>query len=118
MPPADVLLASNPRLVASYVDGTNLVRESGCRQVGLRIDSDDLEYAFWWLLKAPQSGIRIETIYTTERLQALVDPTFRPCAILCTICAQRDRLHGLPLAADLDRLDVFLGPGFVADPDG
>ncbi|HMK08559.1 MAG TPA: hypothetical protein VK449_05960 [Anaerolineales bacterium] len=113
-----VLLASNPRLLSSYVEGTDLVRESGCRQVGLRIDSDDLEYAFWWLLRAPQSGIRIETIYTTERLQPLIDPTFHPCAILCTICGQRDRLHGLPLAADLDRLDVFLGPNFVKDPDG
>lgn len=116
--PAEVLLASNRRLVPSYTEGTELVRASGCTQVGLRIDSDDLEYSFWWLLHAPESGIRIETIYTTDRLQSLLDPAFTPCAILCTICSDRERLHGLPLAADLDRLDVFIGPAYVADPDG
>ena len=117
-PPAEILFASNERLRESYVPGTDLVSESGCKQVGLRIDSDDLEYVFWWLLRAPQSGIRIESIYVTERLKPLLDPAFKPCAILCTICTDRDRLHGLPLVADLDRLDVFMGPGYVADPDG
>ena len=117
-PAAEILFTSNERLRGSYVPGTDLVSESGCKQVGLRIDSHDLEYVFWWLLRAPQSGIRIESIYVTERLKPLLDPAFRPCAILCTICGDRDRLHGLPMAADLDRLDVFLGPGFVADPDG
>jgi hypothetical protein len=116
--PTEILFASNERLLESYVSGTDLVRESGCQQVGLRIDSDDLEYVFWWLLQAPQSGIRIESVFVTERLKPLLDPTFHPCAILCTICGDRVGLHGLPMAADLDRLDVFLGPGFVADPDG
>jgi hypothetical protein len=105
-------------LRASYAEGADLVRANGCTQVGLRIDSDDLEYTFWWLLESPQSGVRIETIYTTDRLRHLIDSQFHPCAILCTICGDRQRLHGLPLAADLDRLDVFLGPGFVPDPDG
>ncbi|HSB90165.1 MAG TPA: hypothetical protein VLD63_09090 [Anaerolineales bacterium] len=115
---AEILFASNHRLRASYAEGAALVRANGCTQVGLRIDSDDLEYTFWWLLESPQSGIHIETIYTTERLRPLIDSQFHPCAILCTICGDRQRLHGLPLAAGLDRLDVFLGPGFVPDPDG
>jgi hypothetical protein len=117
-PATQVLFASNERLRPSYVRGTDLVSQSGCNRVGLRIDSHDLEYAFWWLLRAPQSGIRIESVYVTQRSKPLMDPEFRPCAILCTICADRERLHGLPLAADLDRLDVFLGPSYVADPDG
>jgi hypothetical protein len=116
--PPEILLASNPRLVSSYTQGAELIRESGCTQVGLRIDSDELEYSFWWLLRAPQSGIRLESIYPTARSQSLMDPAFRPCAILCTICSDRDRLHGLPLAADFDRLDVFLGSGYVPDPNG
>jgi hypothetical protein len=94
------------------------VYASGCTHVGLRIDSDDLEYTFWWLLGAPQSGMHLETIYTVDRLSHLIDPSFHPCAILCTICSDRQSLHGLPLAADLDRVDLFLGPGFVPDPDG
>jgi hypothetical protein len=84
----------------------------------LRIDSGHLEYLFWWLLQAPQSGIRIESIYYPERLASLADPSFRPCAILCTICGDRQRLHGLPLAAHDPDLSVFIGPRYVADPDG
>jgi hypothetical protein len=116
--PTRILLAVNQALEASYVEGTDLVRESGCTQVGLRIDSGDLEYAFWWLLGAPESGLRIESIYPTDDSRSLADPAFRPCAILCTICGDRQRLHGLPLEADFGAVDVFVGPGYVADPDG
>jgi hypothetical protein len=116
--PRTLLLAATPGLQDSYVRGTELIREADCNQVGLRIDSGDPEYAFWWLLGAPQSGFRIETVYPVESLQRLVDPTFRPCAVLCTICGDRQRLHGLPLAAEFPGLDVFIGSGYVADPDG
>ncbi|HLC03027.1 MAG TPA: hypothetical protein VJK02_08320 [Anaerolineales bacterium] len=117
-PQAEIEFAMYPDRLDEYQAATRLVREAKCDRVGLRIDSHDPEYLLWWLLQSPQSGIRIETIYTPDRLQQLIDPEFHPCAILCTICSGRARLHGLPLAGDFDRVDVFLGPGFVADPDG
>ena len=98
-PPTEVLGARNERILESYFQEPKPVSERP-------------------LLRAPQIGIRIETTYVTERLKPLLDTTFRPCAILCTIWGERDRLHGLPLAGDIDRLDIFLGPGSVADPDG
>jgi hypothetical protein len=116
--PVEVLFAADLRLLEPYRAGAERVRESGCRDVGLRIDSSDLEYLFWWLLRAPQSGIRIESVYFSDRYRPLADPSFRPCAILCTICGDRQRLHGLALAADFGAVDVYLGPGYVADPDG
>ena len=118
IPSAEIAFAANPKLLEPYRRGTEIVTEVKCTHVGLRIDSHDLEYLFWWLLRAPQSGVRIESVYFLERFRPLVDPSFQPCAILCTICGDRERLHGLPRAADLGDLAVFLGPGYVADPDG
>lgn len=117
-PPAEVMFAVNPRVRPSYQQAVRTVQALSCRQVGLRIDSGHLEYLFWWLFGAPEDGTRIETIHTFPNLEPLLDRDFHPCAILCTICQERTRLHGLPLVADLDRVDVFAGEGFVWDPDG
>jgi hypothetical protein len=92
-----LLFANAPDLSKPYMEITNDIRNSGCSQVGLRIDSHDLEYPFWWLLQAPQSGIRIESIYYSSQLARYADPTFKPCAIICTICSGRTRLNGLDL---------------------
>lgn len=117
-PSDEVMFAINPRIRPSYEEAVRTVQDSSCREVGLRIDSGHLEYLFWWLFGAPEDGTRIETIHTFPGLEPLLDREFHPCAILCTICADRTRLHGLPRVADLDRVDVFAGDGFVWDPDG
>ena len=93
-----------------YGEVTHDIRDSGCNQVGLRIDSHDLEYTFWWLLKAPQSGIRIESIYYSDRLARYADPNFKPCAIICTICGGRTRLYGLDLFGSYDSVvNLYMG---------
>lgn len=94
------------------------LQATSCRSVGLRIDSSDPEYAIWYLLDAPQSGFRMETIYTTPSLEPLLDRGFKPCAIVCTICGDRTRLHGLALAAESGPVKLFLGDGFTWDEDG
>lgn len=100
-----------------YAEISSDIRNSGCRQVGLRIDSHDIEYAFWWLLDAPQSGIRIESLYYAPELTRYADPTFTPCAIICTICANRTRLHGLSLAGSYDDVvDLFMGGKYTPEP--
>src|SRR4030067_134954 len=82
--------------------------------VGLRLNSSDLEYAFWWLLDAPQSGVYLETIYTFSYLERYRDLTFKPCSIICTICGDRVRLNGLHLTANYGKVSVFVGPTFRA----
>ncbi len=54
--PKTVLFANWIQYREPYSAATDLVLASGCRNVGLRIDSHDPEYIFWWLLNAPQSG--------------------------------------------------------------
>jgi len=94
------------------------LEQTGCTQVGLRIDSHDPEYLFWHLLSAPQSGYRLEAIYPVPRLEPLIDRSFSPCAILCTICGDRDRLHGLDLAGESGEVTLFLGDAFTWNEDG
>jgi hypothetical protein len=116
--PAPVILMANwTDLRESYFGGAQAVRESGCDQVGLRLDSHDLEYAYWWLLDAPQSGIRIENIDPPPHLQRYVDPQFRPCAIVCMVCGGRTRFHGLDRTYSDGKVSVFLGSEYTPAQD-
>ena len=110
-PPVRVLFANWADLQDPYVAAANAIKDTDCRNVGLRLDSHDLEYPWWWLLEAPESGFRLETIYALPWLEKLVDPEFRPCAILCTICGdERTTLHGLPLVEDFGPVRLYAGP--------
>jgi len=117
-PPQDILLAVDASARHTYFEGAKVVEASGCKDIGLRLNSNDLEYAYWWLLDAPQSGVHIETIYTYPYLERYRDQTFKPCAIICMICGDRVKLHGLHLRANSGRVSVFVGPNYVPDEDG
>ncbi len=113
-----LLFVNAPDLSKPYMEITNDIRNSGCRQVGLRIDSHDLEYTFWWLLKAPQSGIRLESLYYSEQLARYADPNFKPCAIICTICSGRTRLNGLELFGSYDSMvNLYTGDAYSPSVD-
>jgi hypothetical protein len=111
--PTTVLFANWIQYREPYSAAADLVRATSCRSVGLLIDSHDLEYTFWWLLNAPQSGIRIESIDTYPRLQRYVDPNFKPCAIICTICSDKTTLHKLDLGGDFNSVKVYLGENYT-----
>ncbi len=108
--PRDLLFINAPDWNTPMMEAAHDIRESGCKDVGLRIDSRDVEYPIWWLLKAPQSGIRIESLYYSEVLNRYADPSFKPCAILCTICGARSTLNGLSLYGSYDGLvNLYMG---------
>jgi hypothetical protein len=116
--PVDVEFVNVPRLKRGYSDAAQRLEASACRSVGLRLDSSDPEYPLWYLLQAPQSGFRLETIYTSSDLAPLLDREFRPCAIVCTICGDRTRLHGLDLILRQGAVTLFQGDGFTWNEDG
>jgi hypothetical protein len=115
--PQVILMANWTQLRDSYFGAADAVRESGCRSIGLRLDSHDLEYAYWWLLDAPQSGIRLENIDPPPHLARYVDPEFRPCAIICMVCGGRTRFHGLERFFSQAQVTVFLGEGYTSSED-
>jgi hypothetical protein len=102
------LMPWTPRLRDDYVGAARAVRESACRDVGLRADSDFLEYPLWWLLGAPQSGVRLESLETTPSLERFADPAFAPCAIICANCGEDAVSRGLPLFGTYDTLSVYM----------
>jgi hypothetical protein len=108
----DILFANWLPLRDDFIAATDAVKASGCTQVGLRIDSHDLEYPFWWLLDAPQSGTRLEHIDPYPHLLRYADPDFRPCAILCTICEGRGTLYGLDRVGVFGAITVFGGNAY------
>jgi hypothetical protein len=117
--PEFVLFANWHPLREPYIAVTEKLKTTDCQEVGLRIDSSDLEYPYWWLLDAPQSGVRIEAVDTAPGLERYIDPNFKPCAIICSVCGERERLHGLDLSGEYDEgIKLFTGPDFKADEDG
>ena len=118
VPEEDLLYANWRSLAAPVASITAQIAKQGCQQVGLRIDSADMEYPFWRLLGAPNSGIRIETLYTFPYLESLKDPAFKPCAIICTICSDRTKIYGLGLIGSEGGISVYAGTGFVQEFEG
>ena len=112
VPEQDLLFANWRSLAAPVGAIAQLIEQQGCQQVGIRIDSLDMEYPFWSLLGAPNSGIRIETIYTFPHLESLKDPEFKPCAIVCTICGDRTKIHGLDLVHSEGGISVYGGTSY------
>lgn len=117
-PPSTALFSASLDLRAPYEEMSSVLRAGPCQDVGLRIDSHDPEYVFWWILGAPESGIRIESVFTYPELERYADLHFKPCALICTICGDRVRLHGLHLSGAYGNARLFAGKGFVPDPDG
>lgn len=112
-PPARILFASHLVLEEPYSQATDALTRSGCQSVGLYLDSHDYEYLFWWLLDAPQSGIRIEALHALPETERYRNESFAPCAVLCTLCRQGDRIqerfYGLDLVSDYSgRVQLYL----------
>ncbi|MFH2104553.1 MAG: hypothetical protein ABIJ39_14490 [Chloroflexota bacterium] len=85
-PPESTVFGTLIDVRNDYISLARDIRSLPCQDIGLRLDSHDPEYLFWWLLSAPESGFRLETIYTYPELEQYLDQTFTPCAIICTTC--------------------------------
>jgi hypothetical protein len=96
-----------------YVGAMELLASTACRDIGLKTDSSDLEYVYWWLLDAPQSGRRLESLNPLPELERYLDPGFKPCAIICTDCGKdQPTLNGLDLAGEFGEIKIYLLPEY------
>ena len=111
-PQTTTLFANMMSFRDPYLELAEGLEDSGCNEIGLRIDSHDREYLFWWILDAPQSGIRVESVYPLPELEHLADPSFRPCAVICTICGDRTEIHGMPIYADYGEVRLYVGSDY------
>jgi hypothetical protein len=115
-PPATILFTNFTSYRDVYLQMADLIKASGCTQIGLVIDSWDSEYLFWWLLDAPQSGRQVETLYTTPVLEKYQDRSFKPCAVICKLCNGQTQYHGLPLKSDFSGASLYMGENYTPEP--
>jgi hypothetical protein len=114
--PAEILFAQSPENLDEYAELAGDIREAGCPRVGLALRPLDQEYTLWWLLGAPESGIRLEHVVASEATQGLIDPGFTPCAILCTDCGPVSSISDLPLAVDYGHIRLYMASEAAAAP--
>jgi hypothetical protein len=114
----DLIFANWPEFQVPIMTIADRIESDGCKQVGLALDSRDREYLFWWSLDALDNGIDLQSITTVPDLEKYLDPTYAPCAVICTICRFRTEAFGLDLGYNRQLLSLFLGDGFkpVMDP--
>ncbi len=98
-----------------YQSAANYLNHSECKEIGLQIDSHEPEYPYWWLLSAPQSGYRLETIYPVAGLEKLIDQDFKPCAVICTVCQNKSSIHGLQQVAEFGFIKIFSGSNYTTE---
>jgi hypothetical protein len=115
----DLLYANWIPLRDPITSAAGLVKDSGCQEVGLRIDSQHKEYLFLWSLGAAEGKAHVETVYPLPESEKYIDPEFKPCAVVCSICGDKTKIYGLERAGSFDEgISVFIGSGFTYDEDG
>ncbi len=117
---SEVILFANWHMLREpYTSVTEAVKQTSCRDIGLRIDSHDLEYPYWRLLEAPESGIRIKTVDEYRYLERYLDRSFEPCAIICSICGDREEFRGLVRYGEFgEGVVLFIAPEDLRIDDG
>ena len=74
------------------------IKAAGCREVGILLEGNSVEYPLWVLLDAQEEGVHIEWIVAGTPSAQLEDPAFEPCAVICENCPQEwSTIRGLPL---------------------
>ncbi len=107
-PPGEILFAMNMGAYDEYLEIAHTIQQSQCNKVGLKLDSHDFEYQLWWLLDAPQSGIRLKSVVTYDILERYLDSSYEPCAVICTLCDDWSQFGGMPLVRRYGSLSLFI----------
>jgi len=103
-----VLFANRTDLREPYREAAQILIESGCRDVGLEIDSHDYEFPLWWFFDEAGITARIEAINAEGALESYEDPSFEPCAIFSTLPADLERHSGYRLLATFSPYSVYV----------
>ena len=114
--PVQILFAQSPEDMDEYVDLAGKIKDAGCSRVGLALRPGEQEYTLWWLLNAPESGIRLEYVVASDATRKYLDPSYLRCAILCTDCSQVASLSDLPLAFDYGHIRLYMRPATLPTP--
>jgi len=106
-----ILFAQSPRIRDEYKEVVERIQSSSCRAVGLSTTRYDLEYTLWRLLGAPESGVVLQQVLPSEETRRYMDPSFSPCAVICTFCEGLAHPPNLSLEADYGHIQLYMRTG-------
>ena len=104
----DLLYAINPEARDEYEQIAHQITAGKCKDIGLSIIRNNLEYQLWYLIDAPQSGIVIKHLVSLSAFDRYQDPDFEPCAVICTDCDSLPEVYKLPISYDYGHVRLFL----------
>lgn len=97
-PRQNLYFANGGHLVYPYTTMVNMIKEQGCKTVGLMLSGNGAEYPLWVLLGAPDPNLYLEWIVSGSPSEIYRHPDFQPCAVVCGSCPQDwEEIRGLPL---------------------
>ncbi len=82
----ELLFANSGEIRRGYLSVSRAAAATGCRSIGLVIDSSDKEYPFWALLSPSGKEARLEHLGVSPPLDRYAPQDFQPCLVICTIC--------------------------------
>ncbi len=108
-PRAQLLFINAPEFMPGFLPLIDAARGIDCQEIGLVIDSSHPEYPFWALLAPPGSGVHLDHIGLPTPEGGL-PPSAEVCAIVCTICSDRE-YEGMELRFNVaGRHSLYLPP--------
>lgn len=110
LPADDIVFAHISEVQDEYEVIAARIQEQGCNKVGLSLIPRDFEYAIWWVLGAPDSGIDLQHISVSEATQKHLRDVEKTCAVICTTCGGQASYEGIPLVADYGHVQHFAQP--------
>ncbi len=109
-PRARLYFSNAPYLEQPFTEMAELIRQSGCQDVGISLSGGGVEYPLWVLLGAPDSGIRVEWIVSGTPSETYRDLTFQPCSVVCQHCQSAASVSDLPLTYERSEFRLYLDP--------
>jgi hypothetical protein len=95
-PREDLYFANGGHLKEPYLEMAEVIKESGCANIGILLPGNSAEYPLWVFLGAPRNAPRIEWIDAGITSQ-VADPDFVPCAVICQGCSEGEtHFNNLP----------------------
>jgi len=101
--------ANGPYLLDPMLEIVEPIRAAGCREVGLMLGGNSVEYPLWVLLEAQSENVEIQWIVADTPSAQFSNPAFSPCAVICEDCPEEwDSIRGLPLVDQRSVYRLFL----------
>lgn len=104
----ELYFANDIGLIPRMKQAASLIREADCNQIGIMLGGQDGEYLWWVVLGAPNPQLRIEWIVAGTPSEKYSPPDFKPCAVVCTTCAQQKIIRDLPSVYYQGNIRIYL----------